>query len=91
MPFPLVVIATEAEPRAKISDYPAPFAQMIQGRSDRVLEDLFKLTNFGVNLTTLQPGSRSALQHRHSLDAPWSHRHHRCRLRRYRRPVAGRP
>ena len=67
MPLPLVVVATQAQPRAKVSNYPAPFAQMMQGRSKRILGDLFGLANFGVNLTTLQPGSRSALQHRHSL------------------------
>jgi uncharacterized cupin superfamily protein len=30
-----------------------------------VLGDLFGLTNFGVNLTTLAPGAESALMHRH--------------------------
>jgi uncharacterized cupin superfamily protein len=31
-----------------------------------VLGDRFGLSNFGVNLTTLEPGGVSALQHRHS-------------------------
>jgi uncharacterized cupin superfamily protein len=38
----------------------------MQGRVKRPLGDLFGLTNFGINLTTLAPGSVSALQHRHS-------------------------
>jgi uncharacterized cupin superfamily protein len=35
-------------------------------RQKRPLGDLFGLTNFGVNLTTLLPGGESALLHRHS-------------------------
>ena len=66
MPLPYVIVAEEVEPRAKLSTYPAPFAAQMAGRSKRILGDLFGLSNFGVNLTTLQPGSRSAMQHRHS-------------------------
>lgn len=36
------------------------------GRIKRPLGDLFGLTNFGVNLTVLPPGSVSALRHAHS-------------------------
>jgi uncharacterized cupin superfamily protein len=36
------------------------------GRLKRPLGDLFGLTNFGVNLTTLAPGAMSALRHSHS-------------------------
>ena len=39
---------------------------MLQGRINRPLGDLFGLANFGVNLTTLKPGSVSALRHGHS-------------------------
>jgi uncharacterized cupin superfamily protein len=35
-------------------------------RLKRPLGDLFGLTNFGVNLTTLVPGGESALRHAHS-------------------------
>ncbi len=46
--------------------YPPPFATLVQGRIKRKLGDLFGLTNFGVNLTQLEPGAVSALFHRHS-------------------------
>lgn len=39
---------------------------MMEGREKRVLGDLFGLKNFGVNLTTLAPGARSALRHSHT-------------------------
>ena len=38
----------------------------MKGRLKRPLGDLFGLTNFGVNLTTLSPGAVSALRHAHS-------------------------
>jgi uncharacterized cupin superfamily protein len=40
-------------------------AKMVAGRSKHPLGDLFGLTNFGVNLTRLAPGSYSALRHAH--------------------------
>jgi uncharacterized cupin superfamily protein len=49
------------------SNYPEPFASRMHGRSKRALGDVFGLSRFGVNLTTLQPGAVSALQHRHSV------------------------
>ena len=36
------------------------------GREERVLGDLFGLSNFGVNLTRLKPGAVSSLRHAHS-------------------------
>lgn len=45
---------------------PAPLASRVAGRTKRKLGDHFGLTNFGVNLTQLAPGSASALLHRHS-------------------------
>lgn len=60
-----VVVAAEAPPRAKASSYPAVFAGRVEGRVKRPLGDLFGLTNFGVNLTTLAPGACSALRHAH--------------------------
>lgn len=62
---PLALIAAEAPPRSKASNYPAPFAARVAGREKRPLGDLFGLTNFGVNLTRLAPGGESALLHRH--------------------------
>lgn len=40
-------------------------AKVAAGRDKRPLGDLFGLTNFGVNLTTLAPGGQSALRHAH--------------------------
>lgn len=64
--FPLAVRAAEAPPRARPSNYPAPFAGRVQGRDKRPLGDLFGLKNFGVNLTRLAPGAQSALRHAHT-------------------------
>jgi uncharacterized cupin superfamily protein len=66
-PFPPVAIhAAQAPARVRASSYPAPFAQQVAGREKRPLGDLFGLTNFGVNLTTLAPGGVSALRHAHT-------------------------
>lgn len=56
----------EAAPRMRPSHYPEPFASRMAGRHKRPLGELFGLKNFGVNLTSLDPGAISALQHRHS-------------------------
>ena len=63
---PNALIATEVAPRAKKSIYPEPFASRMEGREKRILGDLFGLTNFGVNLTTLAPQAVSALRHSHT-------------------------
>ena len=61
------VVASAAAARMKPSNYPEPFASMMVVRIKRPLGDLFGLKNFGVNLTTLPPGSVTALQHVHSV------------------------
>jgi len=66
MPDIIAIVASEAVPRAKPSNYPAQFAARMAGRVKRQLGDLFGITNFGINLTILSPGAVSALQHRHS-------------------------
>jgi uncharacterized cupin superfamily protein len=48
------------------TNYPEPFASQVQGRTKKPLGHLFGLTNFGVNLTELEPGAISALLHSHS-------------------------
>lgn len=63
---PAAVIASDVAPRTKPSNYPEPFASMMQGRIKRQLGDVFGLSNFGVNLTRMAPGSTSALRHSHS-------------------------
>src|SRR5258706_9169209 len=64
--YPVALVAAEAPPRTKPSNYPEPFASRMAGRVKRPLGDLFGLTNFGVNLTRLTPGAVSALLHAHS-------------------------
>jgi uncharacterized cupin superfamily protein len=49
------------------TNYPEPFARVVAGRTKRKLGDIFGLENFGVNLTTLAPGSASALFHTHAV------------------------
>ncbi len=61
-----VLISSDAPPRIKPSNYPEPFAARMAGRVKRPLGDVFSLSNFGVNLTSLPPDSVSALHHRHS-------------------------
>lgn len=63
---PVAVVATEVAPRTKPSNYPEPFALRMAGREKRPLGDVFGLAKFGVNLTTLLPGARSALRHAHT-------------------------
>ncbi len=53
-------------PRAKRSIYPEPFATKIGLRDKRILGDLFGISNFGVNFTTLAPMAQSALKHAHT-------------------------
>ena len=45
--------------------YPPPYAAALEGRAKRALGDVFNLTQFGVNLTTLAPGASSAQLHWH--------------------------
>jgi uncharacterized cupin superfamily protein len=63
---PVAVVAADAAPRGRASNYPEPFASRMAGRVKRPLGDLFGLGNFGVNLTTLAPGAVSSLRHAHS-------------------------
>jgi len=64
--YPVAVVAADAPPRAKASNYPEPFASRMAGRRKHPLGDLFGLTNFGVNLTRIAPQGSSALRHAHS-------------------------
>jgi uncharacterized cupin superfamily protein len=63
---PLAIVARNAAPRARKSNYPDPYAARMEGREKRVLGDVFGLTNFGVNLTRLASGGSSALRHTHT-------------------------
>jgi uncharacterized cupin superfamily protein len=68
---PVAVVAAEAPLRTTPSNYPEPFASMMQGRAERPLGDPFGLQGFGVNHVTLAPGAMSALFHRHALQDEW--------------------
>lgn len=46
--------------------YPEPFADAYAGRLKRALTDRLGLSQFGVNITTLQPGAKSAERHWHA-------------------------
>ncbi|CAO3419554.1 cupin domain-containing protein [Azospirillum doebereinerae] len=48
------------------TDYPDPFRAAVAGRHRVALGDPLGLSNFGVNLTRLDPGASSALRHWHS-------------------------
>jgi uncharacterized cupin superfamily protein len=48
--------------------YPAPFAAGLEGRIKRSLTEALGLTQFGVNLTTLEPGAMSSLRHWHAKE-----------------------
>ena len=63
---PIVIQADKAPFRTKSSNYPEPFASRMAGRVIRPLGDLLGLSNFGVNMTSLAPGSVSALRHAHA-------------------------
>src|SRR4051812_26068762 len=47
------------------SNYPEAFKARVAGRLKQRLGNALGLTNFGVNLTTIKPGSASALRHWH--------------------------
>lgn len=63
---PIAIVALDAEPRKKPSNYPEPFFSWMNAREKRALGDVFGLANFGVNLTRLKPGGISALRHYHA-------------------------
>lgn len=59
-------IDTSTVPIETGTNYPVQFHSAVEGRSRRRVGTAAGLTNFGVNLTTLNPGSQSALRHWHS-------------------------
>lgn len=64
---PIAVKAIDVSPRTKPSNYPEPYFSMMRDREKRQLGDVFGLQSFGVNLTRLKPGGRSALRHHHTV------------------------
>jgi len=64
--LPAAIVAAQAAPRTKPSNYPEPFASRMAGRLKRPLGEVFGLTHLGVNLTRLAPSAVSALRHAHT-------------------------
>ena len=50
------------------SSYPEPFRDAVAGRAKRALGNPFGLSQFGVNLVRLPPGTMSSQRHWHSLE-----------------------
>lgn len=58
-------IDIEKTPLQTGSGYPAPYKHAVAGRSRRRIGDAGGLTQYGVNICTLKPGSASAQRHWH--------------------------
>ena len=54
-----------AVPESNSTSYPAPFRDLVRGRFRKRLGDAGGLTQFGVNLCRLEPGSATAQRHWH--------------------------
>ena len=52
----------------QIASYPKEFASVISGREKQRIGDAVGLTQFGVNITRIKPGSASALRHWHEQE-----------------------
>ena len=66
-PYPACVIADPASLEPRIgSSYPEPYRSLSMTREKRALGNAVGLKNFGVNLTTLPPGSWSSQRHWHA-------------------------
>jgi uncharacterized cupin superfamily protein len=57
-----------ALPEKNSTGYPPPFDQLVSGRFRKRLGDAGGLTQFGVNLCRLKPGSASAQRHWHEKE-----------------------
>jgi uncharacterized cupin superfamily protein len=53
-------------PGARGTRYPSQYAEGFEGRVKRALSDQLGLTQFGVNITTLEPGAMSSHRHWHT-------------------------
>ena len=62
----MTIIDPNQIPSRTGSNYPELFKPVVAGREKKRLGDAAGLKNFGVNLTTLPPKSRSALRHWHT-------------------------
>lgn len=55
-------------PARRTTIYPPPLDQGFDKRAKRALTEVLGLTQFGVNLTTLEPGGQSAHRHWHAAE-----------------------
>ena len=55
-------------PAQQIASYPKKFAAVIAGREKQKLGDAAGISQFGVNITHIKPGSASALRHWHEQE-----------------------
>jgi uncharacterized cupin superfamily protein len=58
-------IDIEKLPLDQSTGYPPPFDKVVEGRSRQRLGRAAGLTQFGVNICTLKPGSASSIRHWH--------------------------
>jgi uncharacterized cupin superfamily protein len=61
-------IDVDSAPKGEGTRYPAPYAEPCKGRRWLRLGDAGGLTQFGVNLLTLEPGVWSSQRHWHALE-----------------------
>ncbi|MBD2456761.1 cupin domain-containing protein [Nostoc sp. FACHB-87] len=61
-----MIINPDNVPSRTTSIYPEKFQHIVAGRVKKALGNAAGLKNYGVNLVTLAPGSRSALRHWHT-------------------------
>ncbi len=62
----MTIIDPSQVPSLTGSNHPDRFKSVVAGREKKRLGDIAGLQNFGVNLTTLAPKSRSSLRHWHT-------------------------
>lgn len=62
----MLKIDIDAVPAQTGSGYPEPYASQMGQRAFQMLGDAVGLTQFGVDLVTMQPGATSSLRHWHS-------------------------
>jgi uncharacterized cupin superfamily protein len=55
-------------PAQQTASYPKEFASVISGREKQRIGDAVGLSQFGVNITRIKPGSASALRHWHEQE-----------------------
>lgn len=55
-------------PARRTTIYPEPFNKCFDKRAKRALTDALALTQFGINLTVLEPGGQSAHRHWHATE-----------------------